>query len=73
MPAPLKGCSFRSAFHVGTSGIFGTDTKNALVHAQGKEGIGTDGGYGKETRTNITWPFQRSASGRWSCFHITNW
>lgn len=67
----LNKCYGRS---LSTDGIFGTNTKNALVHAQGEERIGTDGGYGEETRTNILWAFQYSGGlGQWSCFYITNW
>jgi peptidoglycan hydrolase-like protein with peptidoglycan-binding domain len=49
-------------------GIFGDNTKTALMYAQGQEKIGTDGGYGEETRNNIEWAYQYSGNGRWSCF-----
>ncbi|WP_199551691.1 peptidoglycan-binding domain-containing protein [Streptomyces sp. N35] len=49
-------------------GVFGNNTRTALIYAQGVEKIGTDGGYGTETRTNLEWAYQYSGNGRWSCF-----
>ncbi|WP_217168758.1 peptidoglycan-binding protein [Streptomyces sp. AC512_CC834] len=55
-------------------GIFGNNTRNALIYAQGREDISADGGYGKQTRTNIKWAYQYSGGiGQWACFYITNW
>ena len=67
----LNKCYGRS---LDVDGIFGNDTRNALIHAQGEENISADGGYGTQTRTNIEWAFQHSGStGRSPCFYITNW
>ena len=64
----LKRCYGRS---LAVDGIFGPATKTALMHAQGKENISADGGYGSQTRTNIKWAFQHSGTGNWSCISIS--
>ncbi|MFE7895989.1 peptidoglycan-binding domain-containing protein [Streptomyces sp. NPDC057424] len=60
----LNKCYGRS---LAEDGIFGTNTKTALIYAQGQEKIGTDGGYGEETRNNIGWYFKNTRSSGGTC------
>ncbi|WP_254395731.1 peptidoglycan-binding protein [Streptomyces sp. AC512_CC834] len=45
-------------------GVFGNNTRNALVYAQDKENISADGGYGEQTRKHLRWEFTRGGSLR---------
>ncbi|AQU70089.1 hypothetical protein BBN63_31845 [Streptomyces niveus] len=41
--------------NLSVDGIFGNDTRNALINAQSKEKISADGGYGTQTRKALKW------------------
>ncbi|MFE9439686.1 peptidoglycan-binding domain-containing protein [Streptomyces sp. NPDC006602] len=61
----LNKCYGRS---LDVDGIFGPATKAALEYAQGKEGIGVDGEYGNESRSNLKWEFSRG--GSYKCLEL---
>jgi hypothetical protein len=48
-------------------GDFGTNTKNALMYAQGVERLSKDGGYGEETRNGIGWYFKNTSGTGGTC------
>ncbi|WP_199551690.1 peptidoglycan-binding domain-containing protein [Streptomyces sp. N35] len=51
-------------------GVFGDNTRTALIYAQGQEKIGTDGGYGEQTRTNIGWYFKNTTGSGGTCAYL---
>ncbi|MER5552556.1 peptidoglycan-binding domain-containing protein [Streptomyces sp. NPDC002793] len=59
----LNRCYGRS---LDVDGIFGDNTKNALMYAQGQEKIGKDGMYGKESRTHLKWRWYENRN-LWYC------
>ncbi|MBC9715756.1 peptidoglycan-binding protein [Streptomyces sp. TRM66268-LWL] len=63
----LNECYSRSLTE---DGIFGDKTKTALIYAQGQEDIGTDGGYGYDTRTNIGWYFKNTTGSGGICAYL---
>ncbi|MEU4342418.1 peptidoglycan-binding domain-containing protein [Nocardia sp. NPDC023852] len=43
--------------NISRDGVFGPNTKSALIHAQGEAGASTDGVFGPETFSKLKWAF----------------
>ncbi|GHA06551.1 hypothetical protein GCM10010303_15250 [Streptomyces purpurascens] len=63
----LNKCYGRS---LDVDGDFGPATEAALKYAQGKEGLGVDGKYGKESREGLDWYWDQRSGSRWGCVRL---
>ncbi|CAL9623395.1 peptidoglycan-binding domain-containing protein [Streptomyces sp. enrichment culture] len=50
-----KALKYCYSQELGVDGIFGNDTRTALINAQSRERIDADGGYGSQTRQALKW------------------